>query len=845
MVDSLDEAVRCAEDALRDLDGTRFERVANLMRFLDVSVEGCLADERWGPGAGAAGVRLGRLLLELGLRQEAERMFRLLSERLLARGVPEPDWGEQGEPFVNCLGVLGISLGQQADARVVLDCVQLYCAPRLSPAAATTHVNLAAVELGLGDVESAVDHALAARALLDRLPEPDAPALQTLHTVLDAVEHQLLGFATQYGNHPARALSALADRTGRMLDSLDSSDPRAFLTVVSFAMVRAAAAVEAGDTECLETVVKVVEVASQRLATLLGADHPKALAVQADLAAVQIEAARAVRSPARMDRAVRLLGATAQRLEVRLGPAHPRTVGTLTNLVAAQVEAVRALPEPGKAQRTADDLAERAEQFSELLGAWHPVTRLVSASAATCRRMAMGDESGRDFGGTTLVRTLVDSRADWREDGETYRSFRDAVSAVGQPPTPRDGTALIQSGTFHGPVVEDAPRTEGVALGSLVRCIVSRVDQHEVELEVGDTHQGFVPVGELPIGVIGYLGELGRAGFVAEAVVIGRERGDGGRLLLSMREPLLEQAAHRRALAESADLSSDGATVSGLVVGVVDGGLAVEVADEIAFLPMADIEMEPIQDLHQYVGRILDAKAWIPPSGSLVLSRRAWLAEADVLGPEEWLAHVQVGHVRTGMVLRVRPEDVEVDLGSFLGFLDPTDFGPVLLQAGEVVTVRVAAVNRRRGVAFVVLLDDRAMPWHRFMETHSPGRIVRGSVIRVDQSGVFVRVAAGVVGLVRIEELADDQLLVGVPTARPDEEIFVRIVAIDADRCRVELSSRQADEALGADPLAADFDPELYGGATEVQYGSPGGIARSLFEQHQRSVLHRRRRAPD
>ncbi|UIX29939.1 hypothetical protein [Streptomyces sp. GQFP] len=837
MVDSLDEAVRCAEDALRDLDGTRFERVANLMRFLDMSAENCLAGGRWGPDTGAAGVRLGRLLLELGLRQEAERMFRLLFEGLVSHGVPEPDWGEQGEPFINCLGVLGISLGQQADARSVLDYVQQYCTPCLSPAAATTHVNLAAVELSLGDVDSAVDHALAARALLERLPEPEAPALQPLHTVLDAVEHQLLGFAPQYGNHPARALSALADRTGRVLDRLDTSDPRAFLTVVSFAMVRAGAAVEAGDTEVLETVVKVVEVAAQRLATLLGADHPKALAVQADLAAVQIEAARAVRSPARLDRAVRLLGATAQRLEVRLGAAHPRTVGALTNLAAAQVEAVRALPEPGKARRTADALAERAEQFSELLGARHPVTRLVNASAVTCHRMAMGDEGGRDFGGTTLVRTLVDSAADWREDGEAYRSFRDAVSAVGQPPTPRDGGVWFQTMTFHGPVVRVAPRSEGIALGSLVRGTVARSDQQGMEVEVDDMHQGLVPVSEFPREVV-------EAGSVREAVVIGRERVGEGRLLLSMREPLLEQAARRRLLARAVGLPSDGATVSGLVVGVVDGGLAVEVADEIAFLPTVDIGMEPLWDLDRYVGRILDAKAWIPPSGSLVLSRRAWLVEADALAPEDWLAHVQVGHVRTGTVLRVRSEDVAVDLGSFLGFLDRTDFGPVLVQTGDVVTVRVASVDRRRGVVFVVLQSNRGMPWLRFMETHRPGLIVRGKVIRIDRSGVFVHVAAGVVGLARIEELAVDQLLGDVPTAVPDEEMFVRIVAIDADRCRVELSARQADQALGADPEAAVCDPELYGGATDFPSVSMNDTARSLFEEHQRSVIQRQRRAP-
>ncbi|WP_371668411.1 S1 RNA-binding domain-containing protein [Streptomyces sp. NBC_00289] len=832
MIDSLAEAVDCAEAALSRTDETRFALLASLMRFLDVRAESCLVNEAWGPETGAAGLRLGRHLLELGLRQEAERMFRLLAERLDRYGVPESEWGEQGEPFVNCLGVLGISLGQQTAARAVLRCARLDGEPRLSPAAVATRVNLAAAEAGLGNVDPAVDHALAARAMLERLPESDAPAVRELSTVLDAVEHQLLGFAPRYGDHCTRALYTLAQHTGRKLDGLDRSDPRAFLAVANFALARAGAAVEAGDTDDLETVVKVLEVAAQRLATLLGADHPKALGVQADLAAVQIEAARAVRSPDRLDRAVRLLGATAQRLEIRLGPAHPRTVAALTNLVAAQVEMVRALPAPGKAQRTADALAERALQFGELLGKRHPVTRLVSASAATCRRMAAGDEDGRDIGGTTLVRTLVD----WQEDGEVYRSFREAVGALGRPPTPGDGTVAsnVRIVPFHGP--RSASGGVGYPLGALVRGVVSEIDQHEVEVEVGDIDRGVVLRHSLPDPDIGHPSELVAYGDELEAVVIGCEQGYEGRLLLSMREPLWEEARRRRTLAASVGLASDGVTVSGRVLEVVAEGLAVEVGSGTALLPTADIEEGPVRDPQRYVGQILDAKAWVHRSGSVLLSRRAWLEEAEKLRPQEWLAHVQVGHVRTGRVTGVQSQDVVVNLGSFRGLLDLADLETGRVAVGDLVTARISAVDRSGGQVYLELIEGEKTSWQRFTETHRAGRIVRGTVVETASNGLFLRVADGVRGWVDFDELADDQIASNMLAVGSGEDIFVRIVSVDPERCWVVLSAREADAALGADPASAEFAPELYADAPDFD----DATARNIFERHRQNLMERR-----
>lgn len=824
MIDSLDEAVRCAEEALRGPEELRLSLMANLLRFLDARADDLIGDGPWGPDTGVAGVRLARLLACLGLRREAERVFRVMSGRLRQEGVPESEWDRHADAFVNCLGVLGISLGMPLEAREVLrHAVRDAETLNLSAAEVAAQVNLAAVELDLDDADAALDHVLGARVMLEATPDPDLPRWHALHTVLDTVEHQLVGLEPKFGDHAKRILAALARRAGERLDGLDDADPRAYMTVVGFAMTRTEAAVRAGDIETLETVAKVVEVAVQRLATLLGADHAQVLAVQADLAAVQIETARAVRSPARLERAARLLAATAPRLEFRLGAAHPRTVAALTNLLSAEVEMVRALPEPGKAERTADALAERALKFSELLGARHLVTRLATASAAECRRMAAREDGGRDVGGTTLVRTLIDSAGDWQRDGEAYRSFRDAVSEVGPPPRPMR-------------VVSETREGDGFPLGSVVTGVVRGFDEKEVEVHFG-RYRAVIPRTELAFSDEHGLraGKL-RLGDELAAVVVGVERSDTHRVLLSRQTVFLSEALQRQKAAEAAGVPPGGATVCGRVAGVVDGGLAVEVADVVAFLPTEDVELEPVGDRQRYVGQIIDAKAWITPSGSVVLSRRAWLEEAAVLPPQLWLAHLRVGHVRTGTVTRFTEQDVVVDLGSFRGLLDQDAPSTTSIGTGDQVTVRILAVDEENAQVFVELVEDEKLPWQKFADSHRLGRIVRGTATRISSNGVHVRLTGGIDGFVPIGQLADDQRDSEGPTVADGAEIYAQITKIDTKRHGVALSVRKADAVFGSDPWSTEFMPARYEDAGDPDHTA----ARDVFELHREHVMARR-----
>ncbi|MGO1562439.1 MAG: S1 RNA-binding domain-containing protein, partial [Actinomycetaceae bacterium] len=71
----------------------------------------------------------------------------------------------------------------------------------------------------------------------------------------------------------------------------------------------------------------------------------------------------------------------------------------------------------------------------------------------------------------------------------------------------------------------------------------------------------------------------------------------------------------------------------------------------------------------------------------------------------------------------------------------------------------------------------------------------------------------GIEGLVHISELAQRHVEVPEQVAKVGDELFVKVIDIDLERRRISLSLKQANE--GVEPDSEDFDPSLYGMATD------------------------------
>lgn len=351
--------------------------------------------------------------------------------------------------------------------------------------------------------------------------------------------------------------------------------------------------------------------------------------------------------------------------------------------------------------------------------------------------------------------------------------------------------------------------------GDIVEGTVVRVDHDEVLLDIGYKTEGVILSRELSIKHDVSPEDVVKVGDKIEALVLQKEDKEG-RLLLSKK-----RAQYERAWGKIEKIKEEDGVVTGTVIEVVKGGLILDIGLR-GFLPASLVEMRRVRDLQPYVGRELEAKIieLDKNRNNVVLSRRAWLEQTQSEVRANFLHTLRKGQVRKGRVSSIVNFGAFVDLGGVDGLVHVSelswkhiDHPSEVVKVGQEVTVEVLDVDLDRERVSLSLKATQEDPWQAFARTHAIGQIVPGKVTKLVPFGAFVRVEDGIEGLVHISELAQHHVDVPEQIVKVGEEIYVKVIDIDLERRRISLSLKQANE--GYDPNSEDFDPSLYGMATE------------------------------
>ncbi|UGQ10118.1 30S ribosomal protein S1 [Yinghuangia sp. ASG 101] len=349
--------------------------------------------------------------------------------------------------------------------------------------------------------------------------------------------------------------------------------------------------------------------------------------------------------------------------------------------------------------------------------------------------------------------------------------------------------------------------------GDIVDGVIVKVDRDEVLLDIGYKTEGVIPSRELSIKHDVDPHEVVAVGDNIEALVLQKEDKEG-RLILSKK-----RAQYERAWGTIEKIKEEDGIVTGTVIEVVKGGLILDIGLR-GFLPASLVEMRRVRDLQPYVGKELEAKIieLDKNRNNVVLSRRAWLEQTQSEVRQTFLTTLQKGQVRTGVVSSIVNFGAFVDLGGVDGLVHVSelswkhiDHPSEVVEVGQEVTVEVLDVDMDRERVSLSLKATQEDPWQQFARTHQIGQVVPGKVTKLVPFGAFVRVDEGIEGLVHISELAERHVEIPEQVVQVGDEIFVKVIDIDLERRRISLSLKQANEAFGADPNEAEFDPTLYG----------------------------------
>ncbi len=316
--------------------------------------------------------------------------------------------------------------------------------------------------------------------------------------------------------------------------------------------------------------------------------------------------------------------------------------------------------------------------------------------------------------------------------------------------------------------------------GDVVEGVIVRIDQDEILVDIGLKSEGVLSTKELPANGYGSFNELHLDDKVL-VYVIQPETPDGHALLS------LKRANAERQWRIAEEQYKNAELLKARVIDYNKGGLIVDVSGIRGFVPISQIlnlkreevasggdNQETAAKLQSMKDKELQLKIIEinRARNRLILSERLAVQEWRQRRREELLDELKPGEVRRGVVSNLANFGAFIDLG---------------------------------GADGLVHISQLAWSWTTVEQRYKVGQVVTGTITKIAPFGAFARIEDGIEGLIHLSELTPGM----DPKANLHEgqQLQLRILRIDADRRRLGLSLRQADE-LDTKEAATEAAPE-------------------------------------
>jgi small subunit ribosomal protein S1 len=131
-----------------------------------------------------------------------------------------------------------------------------------------------------------------------------------------------------------------------------------------------------------------------------------------------------------------------------------------------------------------------------------------------------------------------------------------------------------------------------------------------------------------------------------------------------------------------------------------------------------------------------------------------------------------------------------------------------VLKKGDQIQAVLTAIDVENRRISLSIKEFRPNEWEEFAREHQPGDVVSGTVAKVADFGVFVRLPGGLEGLMHVSETdipRGDRLS---DHFHPEDPMRVRILRIEVDEQRIGLSSRDVPQDMPEEPEAETVEAE-------------------------------------
>ena len=335
-------------------------------------------------------------------------------------------------------------------------------------------------------------------------------------------------------------------------------------------------------------------------------------------------------------------------------------------------------------------------------------------------------------------------------------------------------------------------------IGDQVTGTISSIEDKFVKVQVNDSdYEGIIPISQLTNKRIEHPNDIISLDDQINAVVI-KVEDDAKNIIISIRK-LDEQNTYD----ELKQKQADDETIQGKVVEAVKAGLVLDVGVR-GFIPASLLSDEYVEDLEQFNDQTLDVKVEdIDQDKNRVILNRKRIVEGEKskLRQEE-LENLEIGSIIEGEVVRTTSFGAFIKIGNVDGLAHISELSYERVESvedavdiGQKVKVKVLDVKPEEERISLSIKQAGESPFDQFIDAHSVGDTLAGTVKRLVDFGAFVEVASGVEGLVHISEIAHEHVNVPQDVLKEEEEVTVKIIGLDKDNEKISLSIKALEDA--------------------------------------------------
>ena len=331
-----------------------------------------------------------------------------------------------------------------------------------------------------------------------------------------------------------------------------------------------------------------------------------------------------------------------------------------------------------------------------------------------------------------------------------------------------------------------------VADHQVVEGKVISVDKKEVVVNIGYKSDGIIPASEFRYNPDLKIGDL-------VEVYVESAEDKKGQLILSHKKARMSKSWDKVNEALEAD-----AVIQGYIKCRTKGGMIVDVFGIEAFLPGSQIDVHPIRDYDQFVGKTMEFKVVKinQEFRNVVVSHKALIEQELEAQKKEIIGKLEKGQILEGTVKNITSYGVFVDLGGVDGLIHITDlsWGRVddphkVVELDQKINVVILDFDDEKRRIALGLKQLTPHPWDALDADLKVGDHVKGKVVVIADYGAFVEIQPGVEGLIHVSEMSWSQHLRSAQDfLKVGDEVEAVILTLDRDERKMSLGIKQLRE---------------------------------------------------